>query len=315
MNELTVVESFKVSPEPGRNVDILFVVDNSASMKAEQLKLGSRLQSFVDSIDSVSWRIGVTTTDVSDGPFGLKGDLLRIAGTSSYYLSKDDPNAAENFLNTVVRRETGECEENPTIANCPSGREQPIQAMLLAMQKKNNQNRGFFREGSDPADFVAIVLTDEDEYINQTGNLHPREIASYMKRYLPSAKSHTVFGIYIDERDDDCLESQKAHTAVVARYVGAVVEFSGGTFGSICADDYGPTLRRIGESVDQPPAFVELKDVPEESTVKVSVEPNTENLTWKIVGRKIQFNRAFKKPTNIKVTYLPKEVLEEIESK
>src|SRR5262249_50027846 len=53
-----------VQPSGGA-VDVLFVVDNSASMGLEQAKLVEAMAGFVEALDeaAIDWRIGVTTTD------------------------------------------------------------------------------------------------------------------------------------------------------------------------------------------------------------------------------------------------------------
>jgi len=50
--------------EASPNVDILFVVDNSASMKEEQAALAAGFQAFIDEIENASadWHIGIITT-------------------------------------------------------------------------------------------------------------------------------------------------------------------------------------------------------------------------------------------------------------
>ncbi len=81
----------------GAKVDILFVVDNSGSMYEEQGRLSTALASFITSIGAIDWQIGITTTDVSDGTYGLKGSLLPFAGLGSKVLTKRSPNYATAF--------------------------------------------------------------------------------------------------------------------------------------------------------------------------------------------------------------------------
>lgn len=55
----------------GRKIDILFVIDSSASMEEEQRGLGKAFPGFMQGLETIpalSWRIGVTTTDL--GSFG-----------------------------------------------------------------------------------------------------------------------------------------------------------------------------------------------------------------------------------------------------
>src|SRR6056297_3283773 len=53
-------ESFLVkATHTTKRVDILFVVDNSGSMREEQEKLSHRLDNFLSDLNEVNWQIGV----------------------------------------------------------------------------------------------------------------------------------------------------------------------------------------------------------------------------------------------------------------
>lgn len=62
---------------PLRNVDILFVIDNSGSMAAEQANLAANLAPMIERLEredvAADYRIAVTTTDVSDGACSSTG--------------------------------------------------------------------------------------------------------------------------------------------------------------------------------------------------------------------------------------------------
>ncbi|MEM6295678.1 MAG: VWA domain-containing protein [Myxococcota bacterium] len=68
-NVQTVVD---VDIAPLRNVDILFVIDNSGSMAAEQANLARNLAPFIETLEredvAADYRIAVTTTDTGTGP-------------------------------------------------------------------------------------------------------------------------------------------------------------------------------------------------------------------------------------------------------
>ena len=63
--ESTSAEPTSGGPSDNREVDILFVIDNSGSMGEEQARLASNIAAFVSVLDGyqASYRIGVTTTD------------------------------------------------------------------------------------------------------------------------------------------------------------------------------------------------------------------------------------------------------------
>jgi Mg-chelatase subunit ChlD len=67
VKNLTVEDYFEQTEEPP--ADVLFVVDNSASMVEEQARLSENFGAFVALLGDTTadYRIGVTTTDPDDG--------------------------------------------------------------------------------------------------------------------------------------------------------------------------------------------------------------------------------------------------------
>ncbi len=133
VTDLTVTEN--------KDIDILFVVDNSGSMAGKVEYIGTRFQDFVDRLAGSNWRIGFTTTTMargqriicsagaktasqaaclipgqatkrnisggiaqanSDGGHGMDGRLLDIEGYPNlYWLDKNMGNVNTLFKNTV----------------------------------------------------------------------------------------------------------------------------------------------------------------------------------------------------------------------
>lgn len=162
-----------------KKVDILFVVDNSGSMSTEQNAIAARFSTFINTLDSegLDYRIGVTTTDVSDSPNNpartinqngalQDGKLIKF-GNNNYFLTPADASRVSLFAGTIQRQETLNCESflaaNPTnnssqySANCPSPDERGIFAANMFVQ---NQSSTMIR--SD-AHFALVFLADEDE--------------------------------------------------------------------------------------------------------------------------------------------------------
>src|SRR6185436_7099311 len=72
---VVVEQTYKFSYDvsiPERQVDILFVDDNSASMAVEQQKMGTRFPTFLQSLAGLKYRIAITTTDIS-APYSNQG--------------------------------------------------------------------------------------------------------------------------------------------------------------------------------------------------------------------------------------------------
>lgn len=170
----------------GGVVDILIVNDNSASMSEEQKQMANKFGTFLAKLDSerVDYRIGMTTTDVSDSnneprAINQNGDLqdgkLIKFDDGSYFITPNSANKESLFASAVKRTETLSCETwlvtseaqslkttDKTKFNklyyekCPSGDERGIYASNLVI--KNNPHT--FLRGE--ANLAIILISDED---------------------------------------------------------------------------------------------------------------------------------------------------------
>lgn len=276
-----------------KKLDILFVVDNSISMAEEQERLGERIGSFIATLHDVDWQIGITTTDVSNGRYGLKGSLLPLSGASGYILTPRTPNYEQVFRNTVVRRETIEC-----TTDCPSGDEQPLAAAIMAMQKHNTVNAGFFRPG---ADIGLLVLSDEDEQSEGAGTT-PEDVINTVRSLWSDTKRLYTYGIIIRPGDTACLNSQVTG-GYYGTFVARLANLTGGLVGSICEEDYAPTLGILGESARKLLEYVELRGNPDPDSIRVTFTPS-HNTTYRLEGRRIFFTTPPAKGTKIRVDYI-----------
>ena len=150
-------------------VDILFVVDTSGSMSAEQRRMADAFDNFLQGINipGVDYRIGIITMDVESQynpqkDFGQgrgalqNGNLLEFPD-GSYYLTNDSNNIESQFWETIQRQETIDCERDGyVLSGCPSDDERGIYSAFLAV---NSNKKEFFRQDGHVA---FIFLTDED---------------------------------------------------------------------------------------------------------------------------------------------------------
>lgn len=105
-----------------REVDILFVIDNSGSMGEEQGLLASGLEGFIDALDSAEadWRIGITTTDNgnpwcgSTSPEAGKLVLSSCRGRTGQFVFNGDPPADATEVACTSLCALDEVEINPT---------------------------------------------------------------------------------------------------------------------------------------------------------------------------------------------------------
>ena len=278
-------------------VDVLFIDDNSGSMENKQIKLGAALGSFITSLGTIDWQIGITTTDVSEhASYGLKGSLLQFTGTSNNILTSAIPNYASVFANTIHRSEVGASDERG------------MRAMMQSFGKRNLENAGFFRS---TADLAVVILSDEDEASNgAAGSLDPantpNDVINAFTSTFGNSKTMVVYGILIAPTDTACYEAEKLVGAKYAPIYSELVRQTSGVVGSICDGDYGPALADIGDRVLSGVRTATLTKDPDLMTVVLNFVPADPSLTWTISGRVVLFNKPPVKGTKVEVVYMPK---------
>ncbi len=136
-------------------VDVLFVVDNSPGMLANQRTLGAAMPQFVNrmnAVDGLDWRAGVVTTDLSDqgmpaiGPAG-EGDC---PATLPNFVDRETSSAEIALACNIVQGEQG------------SEFEQGFETARRAIEG----NAEFLRED---ARLVLVFFSDEDDCTAQAG--------------------------------------------------------------------------------------------------------------------------------------------------
>ena len=190
-----VVENVNIPLDDNRDVDILFVIDNSLSMEAEQDSLAANFPLIIDRLRASaiqpSVHLGVISTDVGGGELcGGTGD------TGTLLTGASDCNAINNggnFLSDIVNadgtrstnydgdlRDAFSCMARLGTDGC--GFEQPLEAVKQAID--NPANEAFFRDGA----YLAIIfITDEDdcsvsgpELLRDSGDRSPAALESQL---------------------------------------------------------------------------------------------------------------------------------------
>lgn len=130
-------------------LDVLFVVDNSASMADEQDHLVTEIGSFLDLLvgSDLDYHIGVTSTDLDNSLNGTKGKLRTFGGLSYIDTKTADPQAT--FVGMAAMGTSG------------SNSEKGLGAAYLAIEDDAGTNGAFYR---DDAALHTIVVTDEPDY-------------------------------------------------------------------------------------------------------------------------------------------------------
>ncbi len=252
--------------EARSEVDILFVVDNSESMEAEQERLARRFDTFIEYMDEVEtlmdFHLGVITTDLSyDNE--QRGRLL---GTPAV-LTRQTPDYVGKFKERVLVGIDG------------WGMEKGLEASYVALSEPmvSDANDGFMRDG---AMLVLIYVSDEND-CSDRGAL-PSEDYCYLPAYqddlvpvseyvstFRSIKADTelvmafsIVGPQDTSHCEDTLPGTRYHE---------MADLTGGSVGSICSEDFAGIMDDLGLSVGGIRSSFPLTYRPVERTIEVWV--------------------------------------------
>jgi hypothetical protein len=228
-----------VQPDDRAAADVLFVVDDSASMAEEQGRLAENFLAFVDAIGAqdADWHLGVVTTDLEAADAGvLRSGVL-------------DPDVPD--VETVAAAAL-------TVGTGGSRVEEGFAVATLAL---DGRNTGFLRE---EARLNIVFVSDEDDQSPGTADEFLDGLAA-----VAGTEGFAVHGV-VGDLPDGCASGAGAGEAG-KRYVTAIAKTDGWRE-SICADDYVELLTRVGfEAAGLQDRFA-LSAVPKTDTLVVSVD-------------------------------------------
>ncbi|MBZ5714987.1 hypothetical protein [Nannocystis pusilla] len=243
-------------PEPKAclKVDLLFVVDNSASMKDEQDNLVASFPGFVEEIqlqleDAESLHIGVVSTDKYDGNEnpcdGVLGGLIT---------QTDGSNSSNAYCGPYVSglRFMTEQDDLATRFACAAqvgtsgdSNEKPLQAALRALGPDLAQpgqcNEGFVRED---ALLVLVIITDEEED-GSSGD--PPDWFAEIVALKGGVETNIVTLALIGPENPECASAAE----VAHRIIDFAEMFTYGSIGQICADSFQPFFHDAISVIDQ----------------------------------------------------------------
>lgn len=228
---------------PERPVDILWVIDDSATMTEEQDALVANFQDYADVLyqTSVDYQIGVITTDVEKHAGELVGEVL----------TPDTEDLDAAFTEQADVGVTGDREE------------QHLEAIRLATSEPalGAGNESLFRED---ADLGIVILTDEDDQSED-------QVGTYID-HLSIFKEKTGFRISLIGGPLPSGCASPTSSAEAATRLLEAVDATGGQFKSICEDDFSAVMKSIAfTSVGMTDTF-ELSDMPDLESLEVKVD-------------------------------------------
>ncbi|MBC7742977.1 MAG: hypothetical protein H7061_12325 [Bdellovibrionaceae bacterium] len=259
-----------------RKLDVLFVVDNSGSMRTSQSNLASNFPSFINYFKSKGYdfRIAITTTDayygdqfVNSGCSLCTVEQTRFrSGTTPkiYVVDNNTPNLESVFGSNVQVGTTG------------SGDERAFSSLKAALSSSLNVN--FHRSDaflaviivSDEEDFSHDDMTANESYTQPT--LHP--VSSY-KSFLESFTNASAIKDFsvstISITDEACRLSLGGVSKVAIRYM-QLADMTGGSKNSLCSP-FTTVLNNISASIaTQTQANFILKSRPDPTSIRVIID-------------------------------------------
>lgn len=242
-------------------VDVLWVLDDSGSMREEQDKLATNLGVFYDILDGsgLDWHIGVVTTDTTN--LAEAGELRTVAGHA--FLTEEIP-YAQDLFEMLVRVGLGGSIDEMGLLTAYRAIAQPYANVIEA-------NKGFLR---DRASLHVIVVSDEDD--SSQDFIETSEFADFLRLLKSDPETPVTFSSIVGPRPYGC-ENADTQASYGSRYV-VMTQRVGGIHRSICEEDWAPVLEELGLLAAGRRSAYFLSEVPRLGTVEVTVR--TRDRTW-----------------------------------
>ncbi len=280
----------------GREVDVLFVIDGSGSMSEEQSNVANNLGQFLATAELLDndFHVGVTHLDLSETKEygGVRYEAGQLMGNPSF-LTPDTPGYLAEFQNRVRMGASGGSREagleaardalsDPNITEegsaCNSDADCSEPYNFCSPNRTcGGRNAGFLRED---ASLEIIMLSDEEDQSDATPAFYTDFFRS-IKGFRNDALLHvsSIVGANVGTNVPDSCESG-AGSAEAGRRYAAVSDATGGSVGSICANNFGPFLQNIGNRAFGLRVEFFLSRAAEPATIEVRVNGSPRNSGW-----------------------------------
>lgn len=284
---------------PAQNaLDVILVVDDSGSMKADQSKLAARMAGFLTDLDAlnVDYQVCLTTTDIGY----YKGSPIKWKGPETFIINKNTANKNAVFVNTI----------NALGAEFSSD-EQGIKAVNL--MTRDFRSSGCMRNDST---LTTILISDENErsvggnaswsqsqYQPLAPENYPDALIDLVKATFGANKRFIWNSIIVKPGDVACerTQDQQSSPSFFGTLYAELSNKTGGAIGSICDNDYAQNLQYIKERAVGSLPGLTMECTPIDTPV-VTLNPATQT-TITVTGNMIKFAPALSEGVKITATY------------
>jgi hypothetical protein len=243
---LDVTDKFNQNFAEQQKLDILWVVDNSGSMRDEQNALAYNFNAFISAFldKDVDFKMAVTTTDANSHYNGkVVGSLTELNSTSA----KDD---REQFLRDFS--------ETIRVGTNGSPHERGLHTSQMFMHRYANK---WLR---DQAYLVIVYVSDEQDQSSKS-------VASYVDYFRKLKDNESKVKLF-------SIVKTSGRRNAGTRYMDASNK-TGGLTSSI-TDDFHTTLQNMSQKIVNLLATFKLTQAPYNGNVSVSVNGNETNSGW-----------------------------------
>lgn len=252
-------------------VDVVFVVDDSGSMREDQQKLGENFASFIQHFTALNldYRLAVITTDVAhdDRKGKFHGGVI----------TPETPQADRVFL------------ENVAVGTEGSPAESGLVAIRMAFQDPDAvaHNGDFLR----PDAILAVVIVSDEEDFSDGDSSEPDpadappvdEIVSFLLSLKDGDPAKVIMPVIVGDIPDGCTGADGVKAEPGFRYHEAATALNGSK-SSICSDDFATVLDEIGSELAGLVTAFPLDYTPDPETITVRVDevivPHSETSGW-----------------------------------
>jgi hypothetical protein len=262
---LNASDTFTQNEASAQKVDILWVIDNSGSMREEQQALADNFDTFIRDFitKEIDFKMAITTTDPRSSHNG------NVIGNPDNLTSEAAADDEAKFLNDFSN--------NVQVGINGSGNERGLQTSASFMTKYPS----FVR---DDALLVVVYLSDEED---QSGNTSDEYLTGFQSLKTDTDKFR-AFSIVLLPTDT----AQNQWETVGSRYI-ELAEDSGGKASSI-KEDFHTVLSDIGGTIVDLLTSFQLTGVPANADITVEVDGVIVENGWRYdeVTRSIIFDNG-----------------------
>lgn len=261
-----------------KQIDVLWVIDNSGSMKTSQDNLAANFQSFIARFNQYNYdfHMAVTTTEAWEKQFNSASTKARIkdgaviqktptwieSHSGVFVMDKNTPDLSTVFSINAKQGTLGNGDERAfssfketllDSANSSFRRSEAFLAVIIV---------------SDEEDFSSSKLTFNESYSNP--DLHTvQSYADFLDGFVGS-KNYSVSVITVPDEACKTQLSTDGFARKISARLPQLADLTSGVKGSLCSN-FGDTLTLISDSIIELSSVFKLNREPQEDTITVVV--------------------------------------------